>query len=286
MKSTTLSIIFPCIFLPGVSVSQQSVWSDESARTIPQSRFEVGLIHTPARYGLTEDVELSTYPLWGIFVPGVSVKKLWFSSDNYLLASSHGVYSPTPFLRFVAREKTGGLLPPDNYVPFFLVLDSYLLVSKPIADEHMATARIGGKLAVALSDRTAEHQPYERLQTIDYPFIFPRTAFLTRVPVFAPDVSLALSGPLIWNLGYSADCRFFLFGIRDHQREEDRICWAVEPAAVINWDVSTSFSCHLGVIYSAGSYPFGQNSVFYPLLDLRFGFGGAETVPENTTNVH
>ncbi len=280
MKLGAPSVILPLLLLPCVGVSQEGVWSDESARTIPKSRMEIGLIHTPARYGLTEDLELSTYPLWDIFVPGISAKKLWRANDDFLLASVHSIYSPTPFLRFVAREKTGGLLPPDNYVPFFLVFDSYLLLSKPLWVEHTATARVGGRLAVALGDRTSEHQPYERLQTIDYPFVFPRTAFLTKAPVFAPDVSLALTGPLVWDFGYSADCRFFLFGIHDYQREEDRTCWALEPSAVVIWNVSTSFSCHLGVIYSVGTFPFGHNSVFYPLLDLRIGFGGPTTVPE------
>ncbi len=276
MRRIVLIASFQCFFTMFPAVAQPVLWSDESARTISRSRFEMGLLHTPARYGLTDDLELSTYPLFDVFVPGISAKKVWQTTDEYLLASSHSLYSPTPFLRFVAREKTGGLLPPDNYVPFFLVVDSYIILSRPFAEGHTATARVGVRAAVALGDRTADRMPYERLQTIDYPFIFPRTAFLTKTPTLAPDVTLALTGPLVWDLGYSADCRVFLFWMHDNLRAEDKTCWAVEPSAIVFWNVSDHFSWHLGIIYSVGSYPFGHNSVLYPLLDVRFGFGGPE----------
>jgi hypothetical protein len=256
--------------------AQNNSWSDGSARTLAKGRFETGFIHTSAHYGLTDSVELSSYLLGDIFVPSLSVKKFWISSEGFLISSSHGLFTPTPFLRFFAKEKIGGLLPPDNYIPFFLVIENYGIVSYDIYPGHTATCRIGGKIAIAIGDQTNDHPAYERLETIDYPFIFQRTAFLTKTPPFALDGGLALTGPLISDFDYSLESDVFLFGVRDNLREEDFSCWAIESSALAIWNVSNRFRCHIGMIYSYGNYPFGTNSVLYPLLDFQIAFGGKE----------
>ncbi len=274
MKNRGFTFVLLLALSLNTSSGQEHLWSDASALTIPHRRFETGFFLTPARYGISDSLEISSYLLWEYFIPNIAVKKFWGLNGDFLISSMHSLYSPTPFLRFVSREKTGGLLPPDNYVPFFLVFDSYLLVSYEIAQGHYATARVGGKLAFALGDRTNDYPAYRRLQTIDYPFIFPRTAFLTKTPAFAPDGGLSGNGPLVWNLEYETSFDFFYFSVRDNLREEDFTCSAFEWSAVMKWHISHGVSGRLGVVYSTGTFPFGRSWVFYPLLDIQIGFGG------------
>jgi hypothetical protein len=274
MKTSMIILFMGILQSVNVAFSQKHIWSDGSAQTIAQQRFETGIILTPARYGVTDSLEITTNLVWEYFVPTLGVKNFWGSYDGFLISSAHSIYSPTPFLRFVSKEKTGGLLPPDNYVPFFIVLDSYLLVSHEIAENHFGTVRVGGKLAIAISDQTNNYPAYERLQTIDYPFVFPRTAFLAKTPAFAPDGGITVSGSLIWRLEYEAGVDFFRFSTRDNLREEDFSCWAIESSAVLKWHISQHVSGRLGMIYSAGTFPFGSNRVLYPLFDIQIGFGG------------
>jgi hypothetical protein len=274
MKSRMFKLVLFAFVSTFNVFTQEKIWSDGSARTIPHSRFEMGFIQTPARYGLTDDIELSGYLLWEVLVPNLDLKKYWTTTNGFIISTTHSLYSPTPLLRYVAKERIGGLLPPDNYIPLFLVFDSFGIVSYEFLHLHTATARLGGKFAFAINDRTNEHPDYERLQTIDYPFIFSKTAFLTKTPAFSPEIGFAINGPLIGNLDYATKFNLYFFGIRDNLRAENKTCWAFEPSAIVIWNVSNSFACHLGVIYSLGNYPFGSNWVIYPLLDLKIGFGG------------
>lgn len=286
MRASVVVPMVGIIVSINAAFSQKHIWSDGSAQTIAQRRFETGFILAPARYGITDSLEISTSLLWDYFVPTLGVKNFWGSYDGFLISSAHSIYSPTPLLRFVSKEKTGGLLPPDNYVPFFVVLDNYLLVSHQIAENHFGTVRVGGKLAFAISDQTSNHPAYERLQTIDYPFIFPRTAFLTKTPAFTQDGGITVSGPLFWQLHYEASLDIFRFSTRDNLREEDFSCWALESSAVVKWHISEHVSAHLGMIYSTGTFPFGTNWVLYPLLDIKIGFGGVTLPSEKEVSSH
>lgn len=266
-------LLFACA-LTSLAFGQHTQWSDGTARTIPQNRFEMGILHTPARYGISDNTELITYPLWDALIPGIYVKRFWTDSHAYLITTTHGMFSPTPLLRFVAQEGTGFLLPPDNYVPMFVVLESYLLISRPIINDHIATAKLGGKVAVAIDDHTNDYPPYRRLQTIDYPFIFSRTAFLTKTPGISPSIGISFDGPVARHLTYSFDCSYFFFALRDNLREEEMTSWAFEPSGYLAWHVSDSFTFQVGAAYSIGSYPFGNNWVIYPTVDIGIGFGG------------
>jgi len=132
---------------------------------------------------------------------------------------------------------------------------------------------LGGKFAFTIGDKSGEHPSYERMQTIDYAFIFPRTAYLTRTPIVVPDVSVNICGPLLGKLEYEAEGTYYLVPVRDNLREEERTFHAGEFSATIVWNISNYFSFRGGMIASIGSYPFGTSGVLYPLMDIRIGFG-------------
>jgi hypothetical protein len=253
--------------------SGASRWNDGTATTIAAKRFEAGIVHTPCLYGVTDRTEISSYMVWDAFVPNLSVKRMWGETHGFIFASSHGIFSPTPFLRMVSREKTGGLLPPDNYVPWYLVFESYAFITHPVINDHLVTIKGGIRLPIALADKSGEHPVYERPQTIDYAFLFPRTSYLTKSPVVSPKAAIKFTGPLLSVFSYSAECAYFFLPVRDNLQEKDFLCWALEPSALLYWRRSNRFSCHCGAIASFGTYPFGSNWILSPLLDFTIGFG-------------
>ena len=50
-------------------------WKSHSANILPKKRFEVGLFQ-PFRYGYSETLEYSTYPLWFFVMPNIDLKKV------------------------------------------------------------------------------------------------------------------------------------------------------------------------------------------------------------------
>jgi hypothetical protein len=271
MKPRIHFVSIPMLFI--ALGSEASHGNDGAANTLPAKRLEIGIIHTPLTYGLTDHTEISTYAVWDALVPNLSVKRMWGETHGCIFASSHGMYSPTPLLRMISKEKTGGLLPPDGYIPLYVVFDSHAFLTYAMVNDHALTIKGGIRLPVAIGDKSDEHPVYERMQTIDYPFIFPRTSFLTASPAISPEAALRFTGPLLSGFSYAAGCAYFLLPVRDNPQEKDLICWALEPSALLYWRPSDRFSCHLGAIASFGAYPFGSTWIMYPLMDIVIGFG-------------
>jgi hypothetical protein len=135
---------------------------------------------------------------------------------------------------------------------------------------------MGGRFAFTINDRTKQYPAYQRLQTIDYPFIFSRTAFLTKTPAFSSVIGLGFDGPIVSHVVYSIDCSYYVLSLRDNLQEEDLTCWALESSGYIAWHVSDGFAIQIGAAYSIGSYPFGNNWVIYPTMEIAIGLGGVK----------
>lgn len=269
-----LSLIFFISIVAWPTLSAQTIpWSDGTARPLPQGRYEFGILHTPVRYGVTDDLELSSYLLWDVLIPGIEAKKYLGSHAGWQSAVSVGLSSPTPMLRFLATQNNGLLLPPDTYVPWFAVVHSSIQFSHALYNEHIATLTGDVSFAFSIADRSSEYPAYQRLQTIDYPFIFSRTAFLTKTPNLQPCMGVGFDGPVFGPLAYSIAWNYSLIPLHDNLREENLVCWSLESSASVTWHISPSFSLQGGMIYSKGSYAFGKNWVVYPTLDIIFGCG-------------
>ncbi|OGJ94190.1 MAG: hypothetical protein A2487_07600 [Candidatus Raymondbacteria bacterium RifOxyC12_full_50_8] len=249
------------LFLPLLVFSKTAPWSAGTAATIPAHRVEVGLFQ-PLCYGLTESVELSTFPLVNVLMPNLGLKKAWPDKGRLLLASEHSITCPTPLLRTLARDGAGGLLPSDAVVPVILTVKNQALVTKEWNNGFSLTGKAGIVLAARFGDMN--------MPTIDYANIFPRTAvyhsgYIVNAGV---DFNGVIRGPFAFLL----DADLFLTGLDDG-------AYAIEHKGLFIWNKSHRFRTCAGYKVIFGEYPFGTQldvMPFYPLpvpvFDLQWGF--------------
>jgi len=240
---------------------ENGVWSMGSAMTLPEKRIEVGLFH-PLQYGLTPDIELSTYPLDNILFPNIGLKKAWPPRSGFLFATLHEITCPTPLLRTAARAGAGGIIPKESEIPFMLTLSNQGFLTKKWNDRLALTFKAGLKLAARFGELD--------MPTIDYPILYQRTAAYHSG--FGVNAGVDAAGAVRGRLGYHADVDFFLTGL-------DEGGWALEHKALLIWEKSRRFSLCLGYKLSVGAYPFGNGLFimpFYPIpvpiFDLQWGF--------------
>ncbi|MBU1243233.1 hypothetical protein KJ612_08530 [Myxococcota bacterium] len=229
-------------------------FSPGTAYTLPAGRFETG-VFGPLRYGLTDDLELSAHPLWFFVWPGVTAKKQWMHHGAWTIATSHSLEVPTPFLRLIQVDGTGGIIPTDNTIPWFLQTEQRMIVTAEWAPGHDVTWYMGFIAAA--------HAGGMRMDTIDYPLAYPRLSALYNG--LSLRAGLDLDGRLRGDFYYSVDFDLFVL-------PEDETRFAFEHSAGVSYRFGRRWSVFVGYKYAWSQLPFGSERVFLPLVDVTWGF--------------
>jgi hypothetical protein len=254
MSRLIVTLAITALLVPVGAQARPARWSTGTAHTLPKGRLEVGLFQ-PLRYGATDSFELSTHPLLNAVMPNWAVKTSVFDAGEWSAAVSHGVHYPTPLLRLLSREGTGGVLPSDAKVPHIIGWNAELLATYNFSPEQMATGRFG----VLLAARFGESD----WPTLDIPIVFPRTAAYHNTATFVG--GLDFDGQIVDGLWYLVDVDLFLM-------PWDQGLYALEHCLMINWRVTGGFALHLGYKMVFGEYPFGTQFQILPLLDLQLAW--------------
>jgi hypothetical protein len=246
--------------LPSGGRAADAEFQGATARVLPLGRVEIG-IFAPVRYGLTDRIELSTHPLWFFVAPNVTAKVAWGQPGGFEIASSHALLYPTPLMRILAREGTGGIVPPDVRYPHIVATAHQLLVTREL-DGHMVTARGGLRLAKNL---TAWDGPRFWSQ-VEWHLAWPRmAAWFTGWSV---EGGLAAQGPLWRAVGYQLDVGAFLMP----GMEGDR---AVEWSGLLTLRPRPGLQLRGGAKWSWAEFPYGSRlSVPFPIFDVLWSFDG------------
>ncbi len=232
-------------------VAQSGPWSTGSAFTAPEDRVELALLGT-SRWVFAKDLELGFRPLAFFVHPHLDLKVYWGESGGFHFGSRHRLSYPSLFLRFVAREGTGGLLPNDTPIPAIVGLGNTLLASKPWGDQIFT-----GYATVSVAPRLGDADP----PLLDFPFLYPRFAALETVATF--ELGARADGALLPWLAYHADLACHLLPGSG---------WALEQGATLALRPNDSFSFSLGYRLSAAQYPAGFRAHVLPVLDLVAAF--------------
>lgn len=232
-------------------------WTDGTACNIPGHRWELGLF-TASRYGISNNLELSAHPLMFFLMPQVKVKAGWGEYSGFRLATEHGIFYPTLFMRLVATKGTGGLISPEFTIPQMFALSNRFLVSYMPFKKAILTAHAGITFSVKFG-------PLEPGSTIDLPVIYPRLAVFYNQPEI--DAGIDFRGQIIPRLGW-------LFNV-----ENFMVCGTAENYFLENKGVMTYSSkketlrIEAGYKLCFGKYPAGPQWHLLPVIDLIFGIG-------------
>ena len=229
-------------------------FSPGTAYTLPAGRFETG-VFALLRYGLSDDFEVSAHPVWFFAWPGVTAKKQWLHNGAWTISTSHSLEVPTPFLRLIQVEGTGGILPTDNAIPWFLQTEQRQIVTVEALPGHDVSWSLGFTVAT--------HAGEMRMDTIDYPLVYPRLSALHNL--FTIRTGLDFDGRIRGDFYYSIDFDLFVL-------PEDETRFAFEHSAGVYYRVGRRWQVFAGYKFAWSQLPFGSEQVWLPLIDVSWGF--------------
>lgn len=241
------------LFTPSL---RAEVWATDTAAVQAAGQGVVGVFQ-PLRYGLRDDLELSTHTWGNLVLPGLGLKKSWHRGEHWSVATRHGLSYPSCMLLTLAREGVPGILPADSVVPQLISLSSEGLFTRSLGSNHALTARVRADLTAPLGAMD--------VPTLDLPVAFSRMA--SWYGYWSVRGGLGLDGRLLGQLDYQLDLDLFVLPFEDARL-------AFEQRAVLAWRAREHFSVQGGVMSVWGQYPYGTGWRLLPLVDLQWGFGG------------
>lgn len=245
---------------PGPARAANGPFAGRTALTVGEDRVEVG-VFAPLRYGLTDRLELSTHPLWFLVAPNLEARVGWLDRGGFALASAHAILYPTPLMRLLSREGTGGIVPPDVRYPHLLATAHQLVVTRAFGG-HLVTARAGARFAKPLG---AWDGPPSWSQ-VEWHLAWPRmAAWFTG---WSAEGGLAAQGALHRATGYQVAVDAFLLPGLDGDR-------AIEWSGLLTHRARPGLLVRAGAKWSWAELPYGSRlSVPFPLVDVIWSFDG------------
>ena len=102
-------------------------WGSETANTVYIRAGNISLL-TPSRYGIKQDLEISTVLGYDFFTPNVLVKKRW-KNDRLKIATRHGLYTGTPGLHWLQNNGHSDYVDSLAEIPFVISLKNEVFFS-------------------------------------------------------------------------------------------------------------------------------------------------------------
>ena len=221
-----------------------------TASVLAHKDWEVGL-YAPLRRGMGDGFELSIHPLVAILSPHLAVKKVWKPDGGWKVASRHSLLYPTPLLRSLAREGTGGIIVADAVIPPILATDNRVILTRAMS-EHTKLSLSG---RVMLGTGLGE----SAWPSIHMPLAYTRTAaYQDHV---ATALGAQLDGRLFSTFYYRVDLDGWVLPLSE-------ATWATEAKATAHWRPSDRFTMQAGATAVVGAYPYGNNWHLLPAFDL------------------
>ena len=235
------------------AASETLAFAGPTAYTVAPGRFEVGLFG-PLRYGLTENVELSTHPIWFFVAPNLRAKVAWHQGEHIQVSTNSSITYPTPILRLLSMEGAGGVHPPDRAIPHIVSLFNEVVATTDLGG-HYLSAGAGIQIAPTFGE--------SQMVSIDVAVVYPRTAaFFTTA---TGHLRAHLLGPIAGPLHYELSAQAFLFPGADGS-------FALEQSTGLRWQSCDCFSAQAGLLLTHGAYPFGTDTRLLPLFELAWAF--------------
>ncbi len=255
-----ISLIIILSLTPSANLLAQSnqPWSEGTAFTLPQGRFEAGLFR-PLRWGHNETTEWAVHPIIGLLMPNFQVKINRSATDQGATAARITIVIPTYLMRMGQRDGTGGVLAKESSIPMYPLLVAVrgeMLHSKQLAEDKIFTYKYGVALALGAD------KPDDRL-LIELPSIYPRTLLYHNTLQIntGADLTDNLSGK--WY--YWVDADIFITPLSDH-------LFAAEHKFLLSRRGSARRQFSFGYKLTGADYPFGFEWHIIPLIDFQFAF--------------
>ena len=224
--------------------------ASDTAYPLENGQRQMGIFQ-PRIYGMNNNLEISTHPLWFLVKPNVKVKKHHGENKGLGMASRFSFDYPTPFLKLIQREGKFGILSKDpdiGDIPNLFVFQGEFLLTKKSADFSL-TGKVGLSICPSCE--------IDKRHLVDLPLAYPRMAVYHYG--FASNLGLDLDYIYSEKISLKTDIDLFIIP------DEDVF---IENKFMINYQFSPKYTLTGGVKLTQGTYPFGKQLDIFPLIDL------------------
>ena len=237
-------------------------WKSYSANILPKKRFEVGLFQ-PFRYGYSETLEYSTYPLWFFVMPNLTLKKSHEKFSGYNMASKWSLFYPRPILNMVSKKGIGGFIDPTIDIPIMLGFSFSLILTKSISDMDISF-NTGIDIGLAIDD-------LDDRVNIELPLLYHRLSVFHNNYGFHTGFDLEKN--ITDKFSVLVDLDFSILPGMDTKETDSGITkllgeYSFEHKALLIYKKSETFRLLSGYKFVFGEYPFGPESRILPFLPL------------------
>ncbi len=254
-------IILLCLF-NGLLLAETKSWNSHSAYLLPQKRWELGLFQ-PFRFGYSETIEYSTFPLWFFVMPNITIKRIESDMAGFNTASRFKMVYPTPLLNILAKTGIGGMIDPNFQMPPMLGLSASWLMSKPMIGLDL-TVKGGLDLGIALGD-------LDPRSNIDLPLVYHRLGMFYNK--WGIHTGLDVQKNLTEKIRVLVDLDIRLLpGLADVQINPDLAKlmgdYSLEHKLLLIWNKSDRFRIMTGYKFVKGKYPYGSDMRLLPYIPM------------------
>ncbi len=247
--------IFFILFTSMIFSQDQNIISSKTAYLLPPKSVEIGLFQ-PLRFGLNNNLEISFHPISMFVSPNLQIKKSYSTFLNFNFASQHTVFYPTPLLKMISREGTGGIIAEEfkDDIPHMFSFYNGILLSKQICRQYYITFKTGIKISLNSND-------LDTRTSIDLPLIYPRLQPF--YDGYGLQYGINITGNIIKKLYVDSNLELFHFPDSDEN-------YAVEYNNLFIWQKSQKFQVSAGFKLIYGQYPFGSQLHLLPMFDMKW----------------
>ena len=244
----TLQINFLILVVAGILLA------GDTAYLLENGQRQMGIFQ-PRIYGMNNNLEITTHPLWFLVKPNVKVKKHHGEYKGLGMASRFSFDYPTPFLKLIQREGIFGILSKDpdiGDIPNLFVFQGEFLVTKNSAS-YSLTGKAG--LSICLGCEI------DSRHLVDLPLAYPR--MLVYEKGLSTNIGLDYDYIYSEKISLKTDIDLFFISGKDV---------FIENKFMINYQFSPKYTLTGGVKLTQGTYPFGKQLDIFPLIDLSWSW--------------
>ncbi len=271
-----LLIIFTLLFIQNLFSQYRKfnnpIWTIGTAKTVQKKELHLNLLYY-SQYGITQNIELQSKPLWWIKNPHFLVKINWknfkgqrsknfFKKLNIFIASRHGLYYPTPLMNY-ANEKKIFNINYTNKVNSLIALKNELIFSFLIKKNKGCYLK-NSIVTINFGNHFSFLNKSSDYLLIEKSVFFTRTSFFEDKSLWY--IGLGYDSKLSYGLNYSFDLNFYSLGI-------DFENWITEHKGYgyWYWGRRNRIRPSIGYILSFNNHPDSRLN-FYPFFDITLLF--------------
>ena len=239
------------------------IWTSETAYTTSLKNGNISLL-TPSRVGIKGGMELSSLLAADFWVPNLMIKRTHFNKKDFLIATRHGLYSPSPGLNWAQKKGHQTIVDSLTSVPHIVTIRNEVIVSKSF-DGGLSCSSPRPYLIITAAFAADLGVPFEEndLKQIDEHLLGSRNPALTGRGLLI-NARIRADAELSKTMYLEGGLKFFsgdMFGNM-----------AMEHHAALQNFIFKNTSVTLGYILSIGNFS-SANIKLFPSFDLTWYFG-------------